>query len=439
MSSNNDIEGAKNFKPTEARGLAFVVGFYFSFRIVLVLLSVRVLGTEPRTGAAISLALNLLLLLLVCFHSLGYANRTFGSMLRLSSMRWVLVFLVVSCCSLAWSGTASLATSSAYWCGMAADVAIVVLLLRAGSVTGVSHSLMKGFIVSACCIALIAWIMPAQSDLRLGDEELLGPNQIGYLCAFAFFFAQYLMRMKSGKWGAPALLLAVTLLRTLSKTTIVAFLVSEGFLLLRDRSMSRRTKILVALAATAAVAAFWGLLASYYDVYTNAGNQSETLSGRLGIWAYFLAEAVQQPWIGHGFDSAWKVVPPFGPDQFEAAHAHNELLQQFYGYGLVGIFIFIGIYSSIYRHIRRIAAGPVRTFFLAFLLFVLVRGTADTERFDLSLPLWAIVLVSLLVEHAIAMDADARAASFAMQFNVPRTLQPLSIMECFDAVPQSEV
>jgi exopolysaccharide production protein ExoQ len=154
-------------------------------------------------------------------------------------------------------------------------------------------------------------------------------------------------------------------------------------------------------------------LASYYDVYTNAGNQSETLTGRFSIWAYFLAEAVEQPWIGHGFDSAWKVIPPFGPDQFEAAHAHNEILQQFYAYGLVGIVMFIGIYSSIYRHIRRLAAGPVKTFFLAFLLFILVRGIADTERFDLSLPLWAIVMISLLVEHARATDDDAIAESLA--------------------------
>lgn len=36
-----------------------------------------------------------------------------------------------------------------------------------------------------------------------------------------------------------------------------------------------------------------------------------------------------------------------------------------------------------------------RSFFLAFLVFVLVRGLADMERFDFSLPLWAILLVSL--------------------------------------------
>ena len=62
---------------------------------------------------------------------------------------------------------------------------------------------------------------------------------------------------------------------------------------MRDRSITRRTKVLVSVAAVIVFAVFWSLLGSYYDVYTNAGNQSETLSGRIGIWAYFFAEAIQ--------------------------------------------------------------------------------------------------------------------------------------------------
>lgn len=400
MSPN--IDNLENEPHTKSlmSGVPFIVGFYFAFRVITVLVSVRFLGADPRTGAAINIAFDCFLLLATAFCSIGEVRHPFWEMTKLPGVRWALLFLGFSCCSLLWSSTASLPDSVVYWCAMAADFAIVVTLLRAGPITGVSDSLMKGFIWGACTVALIAWLMPAQSDLRLGDDELLGPNQIGYVCAFAFFFAQYLMREKRGKLGAPAFVLAVTLLRTLSKTTIVAFLVGEGFLLIRDKSIGRRSKILIAFAAVAVIAVFWGLFASYYDIYTNAGNQSETLTGRLSIWAYFMSEAIQQPWIGHGFDSAWKVIPPFGPDQFEAAHAHNELLQQFYAYGLVGVCLFTGIYWSLYRHIHRLMRGPRRTFFLAFLLFVLVRGTADTERFDLSFPLWAIVMVSLLIEHA---------------------------------------
>jgi exopolysaccharide production protein ExoQ len=392
------------------RSLPFVVGFYFALRVIIVLLSVRIFGADPRIGTAINISIDGLLLLVTAFCSLGDPRYPFREMTTLPSIRWALFFIGFSGCSLLWSSTVSLPDSAAYWCAMVADFAIVVMLLSAGPLVQASDSLMKGFVWGACTVAIIAWLMPAQSDLRLGDDELLGPNSIGYLCAFAFFFAQYLIREKRGKLGVPAFVLAVTLLRTISKTTIAAFLVAEGFLLIRDESISRRTKMLIALAAAAVVAVFWGVLSSYYSVYSTTSGAPESLSGRLGIWAVFLDEAVQQPWIGHGFDSAWKVIPPFG--QFEAFHAHNELLQQFYAYGLVGICLFIGIYWSVYRHIRRFTQGARKTFFLAFLMFVLVRGTADTERFDLSFPLWAIVLMSSLIHCEGERTGGREAASF---------------------------
>lgn len=398
-------------RASSAELLPAVVGFFLAFRTVTVLLAVRAFGADPDAGAAANVGLDFLLLGLVGFCTLADQRQQRVPMLRLPVVRWALLFLGFSCCSLLWSSTVSLPDSTLYWCSMASDIAMVALLLQARSPDRPAEALMQGYVWGACAVALIAWILPAQSDLRLGDEELLGPNQIGYVCAFGFYFAQYLLRETRRGSVFTAELLAVTLLRSLSKTTIVAFLVSEGFLLMRDRSISRRTKVLVALAAVAAIAVFSGLLASYYSVYTNAGNQSETLTGRLGIWAYFFAEAVQQPWIGHGFDSAWKVIPPFGADEFQAAHAHNELLQQFYAYGAVGVGLFCGIYGSLFLQIRRVAAGRQRVFFLALLIFVLVRGLADTDRFDLSLPLWSIMIVAWLAETARRRTTEEKDAA----------------------------
>ncbi len=389
------------------RALPRLVGFYFGFRSFILVLSVHLLGVDPPVGTALNLATGYCLLLLVAFCTIGESSISFREMCRPTCVRWALLFLGFSGASLLWSSTASLSTSIAYWCGMAADVAIVAMLLRTGPARQLAGDLMEGYVWGASMVAVIAWIMPAQSDLRLGDEELLGANQIGYLCGFAFFFAQYLIREEKRRLIGPASLLAVTLLRTLSKTTIAAFLVSQGFLLLRDKSISRRNKVLAVVVASIVVVASWSLLSAYYDVYSSAGNQSTTLTGRIGIWAYILAEAVQQPWIGHGFDSIWKVIPPFGADQFEAAHAHNELIQQFYAYGVAGVLLFVGIYFSMFRQIRRLPKGALRTFLVAFLIFVMVRGFADTERFDLSLPLWAIVMLSLVIEQVRDEQAAA--------------------------------
>ena len=414
------VDGRSTYATAGAQ--PWVVGFFFAFRLFTPLLSVRVLGTEPQAGTGANLVLNISLLLVAAFCCLGRPRESFGQIAQTASVRWALLFLGFSCFSLFWSSAASLYVATAYWSGMAADFAIVALMLRARSVISVADSLMKGYIWGACAGATIAWLLPAQSDLRLGDEELLGPNNIAYVCGFALLFTQFLARRKDGKWRAPALVLAVTVLRSLSKTTIAAVFVSEGFVLLADRSMKRKTKVAIIITAMLVVVGFSPLFASYYQIYVNTGNQSETLTGRLGIWAYLLAESFQQPWIGHGFDSVWKVVPAFGPDKFEAAHAHNELLQQFYAYGLAGVCLFVGVYGSVYRQIRRLANGPTKTYLFAFLIFVLVRGIADTDRFDLSLPLWAIVLLSALAENtrgvqdhpsSPAREERARSSAFA--------------------------
>jgi hypothetical protein len=125
----------------------------------------------------------------------------------------------------------------------------------------------------------------------------------------------------------------------------------------------------------------------------------------------------------------WKVIPPFGPEQFEARHAENELLTQFYAFGLVGVCLLIGIYGSLYRQIRRLSQGPVRIVLLSLLLFVVVRGLAEAEAFDLLLPLWSIVLISLLVERTSLAGDPTKAHLLARGRDVRTPLQPLPIMK----------
>jgi exopolysaccharide production protein ExoQ len=370
-----------------------LLGFFFSFRLILILLSVRAFLADPQLGVEISIAFNLLFLAVVIFHSMGPAALTFRTLNQITCFRWVLVFVGFSLCSLIWTAAVSVPAAAAYWSAMASDVFCVVLLLRTDSEESVTSSLMAGYVAGACGVALIAWILPAEYDLRLGDEELLGPNQIGFACAFALFLAQYLINNGRKIWKLPAAFLAITLLRSLSKTTIIAFVVAEAFILAKDATISKRTKVMLWVGAGLVIAAFWNLLGDYYEVYTNAGNQSETLTGRIGIWAVILDLAFEHPWIGHGFHSVWKVVPSFG--DFEPRHAHNELLQQFYTYGVAGVLMLVMLYTSFYRQIRKLPSSPTRTLFLGMLIFVIVRGLADTEVFDLSLPLWFLALISL--------------------------------------------
>jgi exopolysaccharide production protein ExoQ len=277
---------------------------------------------------------------------------------------------------------------------------------------------MKGFIWSSCLLALAGWLLPTQADLRLGDEQFFNTNEIGNLCAFAVFFAQFLTRQNEGKWRFAKFFLVITLIRSLSKTTLVAFLVSECFLLVMDRSMRRKTKILLLTSAIFLIFAFWGLFEAYYDVYTTAGNQAETFTGRIAIWLYVLAAVTDHPWsiwIGHGFDSWWRVVPPFGNEMFEARHAENEFLQQLYAYGLAGVILLAAVYGSLFRQLRKLQRNPTKILFLSFLIFILVRGLAEADAFDLLLPLWSIVVISVLVDYQRKLGQEKSPAAWMSQ------------------------
>jgi exopolysaccharide production protein ExoQ len=380
----------------ELASLSTVTGFFFAFRLFFVLLAVRIFQQDAQTGVVASLALNYVLLFLALFTLSESEPRSWLAFRRQPCFTWVIAYTLLTGISLVWSVAASLPAAAAFWLAMSADTVIVILQLRHHAAAHVARSLMSGYIWGASMIAAIAWLMPAQSDLRLGDEDLLGPNQIGWLCALACFFAQYLIRQRSqGLWKTHAFLLGITVLRSLSKTTILAFLVAQAYILLRDSSMSRKTKLLMAAVTTLVCFAFYGLLSDYFEVYTTTGNQSENLTGRIGIWAYIAAEAFDRPWLGHGFHSVWKVIPIFY-GVFEARHAHNEILQQFYAYGVAGLAVLVGTYGSIVRAVVQLSEPSMRVFFEGLVLFVLIRGLADTEVFDLSWPMWLLVLFGAL-------------------------------------------
>jgi exopolysaccharide production protein ExoQ len=371
--------------------MAATVGFYFALRYSTEYLFFQ---SDPRAGAAFSVGLNFFVFAVVLFHSLGPAANTLRSTVQVPAFRPAAAFLLFALFSFLWSATVSVPVAFAYWCGVAADLAMVVLLFRTGPVDLMSSSLMKGYVWGAGFIALITWLSPTMPDLRPGNDDFFSPNAIALICAFGVFFAQFLSRSDRA-WNLAAVLLAITLLRTLSKTTIVAFVVGEAFLLTRDRAISRRKLLAILVSSGLVIAAFWRLIQAYFEVYTTTGNEAETLTGRVGIWDYVYEQSWEKPWIGHGFHSFRNVVPAFGV--FEPWHAHNELLQLFYSYGMVGLLLFIVVYGSLYLQLHRMPRSSHKTLFLGLLLFIAIRGLGDTDRFELTLPFWAIFLISSLL------------------------------------------
>jgi exopolysaccharide production protein ExoQ len=375
--------------------VGWAAGFFFSFRTILVFIAARWLnaGTEP--GVFATFAMSAVLLIAALIQGFGGSTRPLGSLWKIVGLRWVLIYLAFSACSLFWTAAASPVSSALYWCALAADVAIVLCVFRGSSAREAGHSLMKGFISGSCILASIAWLIPREQDLRLGDLDFFNTNQIGNLCALSVFLCLILASRNDGKWSIPAIFLTITLFRSLSKATLVAFVASQCYRLIKDSAMSLTKKLLLVLCALVVTFASWSLIDAYVGIYTTAGNQAETLTGRTAIWAWSLNAALERPWVGNGIDAMWKIAPSFGGELFEARHAENELLQQFFAYGITGIVMLVAIYGSLWRRLCMIGNPSERSVLLALVMFVLIRGVAEAEPFDLLLPIWMIATIVL--------------------------------------------
>lgn len=379
--------------PTKDRSgfllLPALIGFIFAFRVCLTVLWFQ---DEPESASILSVALSLTLLIAAALSTIGSTPAIPKSCFRTRTLRSIAAFLSLALLSLLWT-PAPLSAAAGYWCAWAADVAAIWFIFRDGPPENSAAFLMKGFVCGACLVAIVAWSLPATRDLRLGDEDFLHPNALGFLFSIATLFAAHLAR-KNTLWIGPALFLGATLLRTLSKSSIIAFVIAFGFALIRDSTMSRKAKIWIGVAASIIVTSLWGLLEAYLIAYSQSLGP-ETLTGRTLIWAVSLEYAVKKPFLGSGFYSYRFIVPAFGT--FEAQQAHDELLQQFFAFGAVGVLLTITLYWLFFRQIRRAQTSHLKTLAATLLLFALIRGLTDTQTFDLSFPLWLMAMLSILL------------------------------------------
>jgi exopolysaccharide production protein ExoQ len=381
--------GAVNTRETSP-GLALcsATGFLFAFKGAITFLFFR---SSPPTGAAVTAALTLGWMLMLWGFTIFDLPVLAVKAECAKVPRWILLYLGLAGASLAWTTTNSVPVAAVYWAAMAADVTAIWLLMRYEPVEDSTVRVMRGFITGAAVVAMIAWIAPAMDDMRLGHEDFLHPNFIGFEFAIAALFSAYLAQ-KSKPWTWICGAFVITTIRTLSKGTIVALLFAGLYYLLRGMKVSRKTRVYIGIAGSALLLSFWGLLETYLDLYSQ-GNNVETLTGRTYIWTTALDIVRDKPWFGYGFDSFRWVFPPFGT--FQPWHAHNEWIQQLFAYGIVGLALVIGVYVSFYRAIRSSRNAALKSLATAILILVLVRSVVDTDRFELCCPLWLMTMLSI--------------------------------------------
>ncbi len=395
-------------KPTFGSSLHIIAGFFFAYRFALTYLGFQ---SNPRAGSIVSLALSSLLFAVAVVYTSGDGDYSISFSLSSHSVRWLIAYIVLSGSSLLWTAAESIADAAALWTGMVLELGTVLLLIRRPRAAEQTDCLFKGYVFGMLFIGAVAWAGPVQSDLRIGDYDFLHPNVVAMDSAFAFFLAQHLA-LRNRIWRWACLALGITMLRTLSKTTFVAFLIGEAFYLLRERELARRTKVTIAVISAVTLVAFASLLSTYFELYANAGSgtQVETLTGRTAIWATALSMGLERPWFGHGFYSFRALVPAFG--SFEPWHAHNEILQEFFEYGLPGIGVVVGLYTSMLSGVKRFAdragaAAIPRTrsygrLVSVLVLFALIHGLTESVNFGLTIPLWLSCVLALSLQQTPA-------------------------------------
>lgn len=375
--------------------VAAVAGFFFVVRVSLTFLFFQ---ANPVVGTGVTIAAGLALVYLALLSTAGKAIDGPRLKMRNATWAWIAIFLAMSFLSLAWGEAQSIAVAVAYWMGLVADVAAVVLMLRDETPREVASQLMMGAVWGGVVLSLIGWCTPVTEDLRLGNLEFLHPNTLGLELGLCALMAHHLSR-RGAMWRWIAIGLALTLLRTLSKTAVIAFLFAEAWYLLQSRQWTRAARVRIAAAALATIACFWTVLTAYFDLYTStSGSQLETLTGRTLLWGIVISMGIERPWFGHGFYSFKSLVPALGP--FVPVHAHNELLHQFFELGIAGVVIVIGVYATFLRRARRSAPGEWRTLAIALWIFAVVRGLADAVPSELCFPLWLMVALVACLEPA---------------------------------------
>ncbi len=377
-------------------------GFFLSFQSCLTFLFFE---SDPQFGTAVRLGVTLTWLLMVVGYTIVNPPPQASQSENRKPLLWIAMYLGLAAISMLWTKGDSLAVAAGYWAALVAEVASVYLLLRYPQVDQNARRIMYGFVAGALLVALIAWSTPAMEDLRLGNEDFLHPNLIGFHFALGTLFSIYMAQEKKW-WIWVSVALGVTMIRTLSKGTIVAFLFAGLYYLLRGLKISHRGRLWIAIASSSVLICFWGLAEAYLDVYTQSNNL-ETLTGRTYIWSQALDFSLERPWIGHGFDSFRWTFPPF--NNFLPNHAHNELLQTFFTYGIVGLVIVIVLYWSFFRHVRSSQDGGLRSLAMSVLILVLVRGMVDTDQFDLGFPLWLMTMFSVALSQTALSKAHLRA------------------------------
>ncbi|AEJ12026.1 MULTISPECIES: O-antigen ligase family protein [Pseudomonas] len=288
-----------------------------------------------------------------------------------------LVFCAYTMLSIAWSDSQN-ATGSL----LKRPLYIAMLLLSAGviSLQAPAH-LQQSVRLAATVVALAAAIylgyflmyqLPAGAGRLEGYGALYNPLLTAHvLGAFAAVWLVYWFQAKRTLDPMSLICLGVlglAILATGSRTPLVGMTAALGWLVI----VGDRKRGFLALAAV--VIALLGVVLAYPEAITQRG-----VSYRPAIWLEALRQIAEHPWLGHGYDSPMTVIIP-GLAQ-TLADPHNIELGVLYAGGVVGLVLWMAIYSLAIHFCWKYRKHPGVTLAATWLIFGFASGLTEGSAF----------------------------------------------------------
>ncbi len=369
--------------------IAFWFWFYLGIEPALTYLLFR--SNPPLAGPVTAVFSGIIAFLLALSGIVGDQHQ-FKKLIQVLPVQAILLYAIWAGITVAWTGAPKV-IALVYWLILFLKIYVVLRVLACQSREAVSLNSLKGFVWGGFIFALIP-LIAQETDIegRLGNEEFLHPNTVGNQLALTSLCSIHLSLQPQNTLRDRLLYLFTltvqlfTLLRSLSKTAILCFMIATTVYIVQSR-ISLKKKLLIVLVAGGIIALSSTMLTSYIDKYLNdqqGGEALETATGRSGIWEMTWDYIQQNPIFGYGFQSYRYTAPQI--IGVRLVHAHNDALNIWYTLGGIGLALALLTYLSYtFCAIRAsFKRSPQAALGLALMLYGLVRGLTEASIDDLT-------------------------------------------------------
>ena len=387
-------------------------GYWLIASGIKVFLIFILFGHNPLLGTFISSCITLAFAYLVFSLTVLDRSTPIARTFQPLAPKALVLFLLWSGLTLFWTRPASIISSLGYWATMTLDILVVFLLCGTDDLRKVMHKSLQGIVLGGLSIFLVASFFQIETiHSRLGDAEFLNPNIIGRQIALSALCCLYLSSLsiqsphsKVG-WTFLTGLLALALLQTLSKSSILAFLVAAIAFIFLGR-FRRQEQFLIGFSFIIVTTLSYDKIVDYTNQYvheTQAGEALETLSGRTMIWEHAWKLIQTNPIWGFGFYSFRDYSPITLMGRL--VHAHNEWLNIWFNVGIIGVILAATLYLSFFTLTwttrSRTALQDETALALSLILFYVILGLTEANPRGLNFPLPLLMLFIRYFSEAI--------------------------------------